>query len=273
MDDGSSDASENGEDGDALDPEDPDARDEQKYTKQVLYASVPVMLLTSTTRPVSFVSGSTKQEESAGNQTGDDGDESSGVAANDLDPSPETQGASSMEDEEEEEGEAGDSPMPVLGSPSFSASHFTAPVVTSSAAPHAEGNAVDSTPGPSRGGIGARGGIGSSSASRGLNSSNTSFANMNMFSAQDTSLPTSFGSPNAANTPPTNRGQRSFVRDPRSATDSQKPVASLTAEDHRQFQKLSGSFGAKLMAKMGWTPVRPSECGPYCLSSNCTASL
>ena len=214
--------------------------------------------MTSINRPVSFISGSAKKEKPTGSQSGDSGDESYGVAANDPDVSSENRGATDVEDqevdqeEEEEEEEAEDPPRAGLGSSSFSISHFSVPVVTSSAAPHADGDAVDSVPGPSRGGIGARGGIGSSSISRGLNSSNASSANM--FSTQEASLPTSFGSPNDTSTP-THRSRKAFVRDSRSGADSPKTAAHLTTEDHRQFQKLSGSFGAKLMAKMGWTPV------------------
>ncbi|PFH51847.1 hypothetical protein AMATHDRAFT_58383 [Amanita thiersii Skay4041] len=53
-------------------------------------------------------------------------------------------------------------------------------------------------------------------------------------------LPTSFGS-RAAN-------QRAFVRD---ANPSPKPVI-LSAEERAHFSKIQGTFGAKMLAKMGW---------------------
>jgi tuftelin-interacting protein 11 len=59
------------------------------------------------------------------------------------------------------------------------------------------------------------------------------------------SLPTSFGAP---------RTQRAFVRaTPTNATPI--PKAELSTEERTHFTKISGSVGAKLMAKMGWSAV------------------
>ncbi|KAF8637621.1 hypothetical protein AX17_002690 [Amanita inopinata Kibby_2008] len=76
---------------------------------------------------------------------------------------------------------------------------------------------------PQRGGIGSRPTI-SSSAS---------------IPTPDYDLPTSFGSQTT---------QRSFVRN---AQPSPKPVT-LTANERAHFSKLQGSFGAKMLEKMGW---------------------
>ncbi|KAG6832255.1 hypothetical protein H0H87_002151 [Tephrocybe sp. NHM501043] len=48
---------------------------------------------------------------------------------------------------------------------------------------------------------------------------------------------------------PSNFGRRSFVRN---ATPSSKPVAPLDAADMAHFSKLQGSFGARMLSKMGW---------------------
>jgi tuftelin-interacting protein 11 len=61
------------------------------------------------------------------------------------------------------------------------------------------------------------------------------------------SLPTSFGA---------SRKQRAFVRAaPTQATPI--PKVDLSAEERAHFAKISGTFGAKMMAKMGWSAVRP----------------
>lgn len=95
----------------------------------------------------------------------------------------------------------------------------------------------------------AKGGIGSSKASRTtpdiLNSVSGSKGGIGSRPATSTSksytaeeeLPPSFGS-----------RQRSFVRD---ATPS-KPVAPMSAEELAHFGKLQGSFGARMLSKMGW---------------------
>ncbi|KAK2463587.1 hypothetical protein APHAL10511_004338 [Amanita phalloides] len=54
----------------------------------------------------------------------------------------------------------------------------------------------------------------------------------------DNGFPTAFG----------NRAQRSFVRD---SLPAKKPVV-LTAQERSHFSKLQGSFGAKMLEKMGW---------------------
>ena len=61
------------------------------------------------------------------------------------------------------------------------------------------------------------------------------------------SLPTSFGA---------SRAQRAFVRAAPAQTPP-VPKADLSAEERAHFAKISGSFGAKMMAKMGWSAVRP----------------
>jgi tuftelin-interacting protein 11 len=59
------------------------------------------------------------------------------------------------------------------------------------------------------------------------------------------SLPTSFGA---------SRTQRAFVRAaPTQATPT--PKAELSAEERAHFSKISGSFAAKMMEKMGWSAV------------------
>ncbi|THH11314.1 hypothetical protein EW145_g734 [Phellinidium pouzarii] len=87
--------------------------------------------------------------------------------------------------------------------------------------------------GISKGGIGSRkGGIGSSRAEPAIVDPHPS-------------LPSAFGA---------SRPQLSFLRSgtgEASATGS-KPDATLTAEDHAHFSKLAGSFGARMLSKMGW---------------------
>ncbi|KAG8899112.1 hypothetical protein FRB99_006936 [Tulasnella sp. 403] len=80
-----------------------------------------------------------------------------------------------------------------------------------------------------------RGGIGSSTR-LGIGSHPSTEAN----------LPTGFG----ASTSSARRPQRSFVR---SESGTSTPNATLSAHDALHFSKLQGSFGAKMMAKMGWT--------------------
>jgi len=59
------------------------------------------------------------------------------------------------------------------------------------------------------------------------------------------SLPTSFGA---------SRTQRAFVR---AAPTQAIPKADLPTEERIHFAKISGSFGAKMMAKLGWSAVSP----------------
>lgn len=54
------------------------------------------------------------------------------------------------------------------------------------------------------------------------------------------SLPSTFGN------------QRSFVRDGKGSMSSPKPAAPLSATELAHFSKLQGSFGARILSKMGW---------------------
>ena len=139
-----------------------------------------------------------------------------------------------------------------IGSAKSMFAHFGTPVVQASSAPPSspsdtplEAPAPVAETAPKRGGIGS-GGIGSSRRAE---------------VPADSSLPSSFSSP----APPA-RAQRSFVR------EGHKPgtpaAANLSAEERRHFEKLnnSGGFGAKMMAKMGWTAVRLPFPFPFLLS-------
>lgn len=108
----------------------------------------------------------------------------------------------------------------------------------------------------SRGGIGSsgfsKGGIGSFKAAsvtevedRPASASPSTTPAAPSVSADDLNLPSSFGK--------TTRTQRAFVRDDNSGsgTSTPKPVA-LSASERAHFNKLSGSFGARMLEKMGW---------------------
>jgi tuftelin-interacting protein 11 len=95
-----------------------------------------------------------------------------------------------------------------------------------------------------------KGGIGSSTVSRdgdlafsatgsksGIGSRPT--ASTSTCYTEEEELPSSFG----------HRNQRSFVRD---AHPSAKPAIPLTAVEMAHFNKLQGSFGARMLSKMGW---------------------
>ncbi|KAG8873502.1 hypothetical protein FRB97_006713 [Tulasnella sp. 331] len=84
----------------------------------------------------------------------------------------------------------------------------------------------------------SRGGLGSSSRG-GIGSSSTQ-------ATPSTDLPTAFGGDSSAGG---RRPQRSFLRRAESET---KPTAPLSAQEAMHFSKLQGTFGAKMMAKMGW---------------------
>ena len=61
-----------------------------------------------------------------------------------------------------------------------------------------------------------------------------------------TSLPKAFGATN-------NRAQRSFVRDDTdSAGSTRSATPNLSAHERVHFNKLEGSYGARMLAKMGW---------------------
>ncbi|TFK29732.1 TFP11-domain-containing protein [Coprinopsis marcescibilis] len=94
--------------------------------------------------------------------------------------------------------------------------------------------------GASRGGIGAsRGGIGASKGGIGSNASVEEMEDVEDSSTHSTpapDVPSAFGS----------RQQR-FTRD-----ETPAPKPALTADEMSHFSKLSGSFGARMLAKMGW---------------------
>ncbi|KAL6309310.1 TFP11-domain-containing protein [Sparassis latifolia] len=56
-------------------------------------------------------------------------------------------------------------------------------------------------------------------------------------------MPTAFGS---------SRAQRSFLRNGGSGTSSPRPATPLSTADRQHFSKLGGTFGARLLEKMGW---------------------
>ena len=129
-------------------------------------------------------------------------------------------------DEEEEE-----SPRIGLGGIGMAnAQHFTSST-TSSTTP------IPSTPPPQ---LNSRGGIGSSSAPR---------AGIGIgFSAAASTLPSSFGTSSEP------RPRRSFLPQSQSSFAPSTPTY-LSRDDRTAFAKAEGSFGAKLMAKMGWSAV------------------
>ncbi|EJD07266.1 TFP11-domain-containing protein [Fomitiporia mediterranea MF3/22] len=86
--------------------------------------------------------------------------------------------------------------------------------------------------GISKGGIGSnKGGIGSSSRAEPVVGDARS------------SLPSAFGA---------SRPQRSFVRDGSGSAPGTRPSTPLNAAEQVHFTKLSGTFGAKMLSKMGW---------------------
>jgi tuftelin-interacting protein 11 len=58
-----------------------------------------------------------------------------------------------------------------------------------------------------------------------------------------TPFPTAFGAM---------RAQRAFVRNDGSSSPSGRPATPLSSADRAHFSKISGSFGARMLAKMGW---------------------
>ncbi|KAG8999433.1 hypothetical protein FRB94_006174 [Tulasnella sp. JGI-2019a] len=82
----------------------------------------------------------------------------------------------------------------------------------------------------------ARGGLGSSSRS--------SIGSSSSQATPGTDLPTAFGGESTGRRP-----QRSFLR---KADSEVRPAAPLSAQEAMHFSKLQGTFGAKMMAKMGW---------------------
>lgn len=127
--------------------------------------------------------------------------------------------------------------------------HFGAPHVRSSAAPSASKSPGAAADMPSHGGIGTSP---RDAAIHAPPSGASTPASVTSFSLDDASLPTTFGSPAATSSTPRNRQQRSFVRNETAAT-----APNLSTEEKRHFDGLlNSSFGAKMMAKMGWQAVR-----------------
>ncbi|KAL5512900.1 hypothetical protein ACEPAH_3298 [Sanghuangporus vaninii] len=92
-----------------------------------------------------------------------------------------------------------------------------------------------------KGGIGAsRGGIGSNKGGIG-----SSRAVPTVDEAVRSSLPSSFGAP---------RPQRAFVRDGAGtgSPSGTRATTPLNATEHVHFSKISGTFGARMLSKMGW---------------------
>lgn len=112
-------------------------------------------------------------------------------------------------------------------------------------------NSADEEPPPlatGGGGLGfSKGGIGSGKAGLGSSSGGLGFSNGGIGSSKATTSKGGIGSslPNSF----ANSRSTSFVRD---ASPAPRAPAPLTAEDQAHFSKLSGSFGARMLAKMGW---------------------
>ncbi|KAI0704460.1 TFP11-domain-containing protein [Cerioporus squamosus] len=122
--------------------------------------------------------------------------------------------------------------------------------------------------GAGKGGIGSsgagKGGIGSSKAGIGTSSAMPTFSKGGIGSSRlaaepPTSAPVSSSpspAPVAADDFPTafggNRTQRSFLRKADTSATSTRSVTPLSATERAHFSKLSGTFGARLLEKMGW---------------------
>lgn len=109
--------------------------------------------------------------------------------------------------------------------------------------------------GSSKGGIGSsgfsKGGIGAFKAASAADATQTSAspppaaAATPPIVAEDLNLPSSFGK--------SARPQRAFVRDEGSGSGSSTPKpAVLSASERAHFSKLGGTFGARMLEKMGW---------------------
>ena len=122
--------------------------------------------------------------------------------------------------------------------------------------------------GAGRGGIGSsgasKGGIGSSKAGIGNSSAMPTFSKAGIGSSRSAaepppSAPASSSpspAPVAAEDFPTAFGgartQRSFVRNADTSTTSTRSATPLSAPERAHFSKISGTFGARMLAKMGW---------------------
>ena len=118
---------------------------------------------------------------------------------------------------------------------------------------------IGSVPAFSKGGIGssitsafAKGGIGSTGFTKGgIGSSQP---------AEPASVPSSSASPSpapvATESFPTAfggaRGQRSFRRNADTGPDKSRSATPLSTAEHAHFSKISGSFGSRMLEKMGW---------------------
>ncbi|TBU40977.1 TFP11-domain-containing protein [Dichomitus squalens] len=114
--------------------------------------------------------------------------------------------------------------------------------------------------GAGKGGIGAsKGGIGSSKGGIGSASAMPSFAKGGIGSSRPVA-PESSASPSpapaAAEDFPTAFGgarqQRSFLRNADSSTSTPRSATPLSATEQMHLSKISGTFGARMLAKMGW---------------------
>ncbi|KAI8996414.1 TFP11-domain-containing protein [Trametes punicea] len=114
--------------------------------------------------------------------------------------------------------------------------------------------------GAGKGGIGSsKAGIGSSKAGIGRTSATTSFQRGGIGSSRPAApesspspspapalaeeFPTAFGAP---------RPQRSFLRNADTSTGTSRSATPLTAAQRQHFAKISGTFGARMLEKMGW---------------------
>lgn len=101
----------------------------------------------------------------------------------------------------------------------------------------------------SKSGIGStKGGIGSGKSGLGSGSGDIGFGPGSsrpspVVDGVEASLPSNFGA---------SRPQRSFVRDSSGSGPSSRSGTPLSAKDAVHFSKLSGTFGAKMLQKMGW---------------------
>ncbi|KAF8317597.1 TFP11-domain-containing protein [Clavulina sp. PMI_390] len=206
-------------------------------------------------KPLAFVSKKTEdvnmenaEEDEAGDSEDDeeaepDDAETSGDEESEDDAPPPEPRVIEEEDEAPSRPQMGRGGLGASKSAASMFAHFGAPQTQSSAAPSSSEVAAlagdempAQPPAPSRGGIG--------SSRKGIGSSRTAGADASL-----DSLPTSFGSP-MGSTPQSNRPQRSFIRQDQSPAPA---AANLTSAEKKHFDGLMGSsFGAKMMAKMGW---------------------
>ncbi|KAI0832099.1 TFP11-domain-containing protein [Trametes gibbosa] len=117
-------------------------------------------------------------------------------------------------------------------------------------------------PRPRFGGLGlgvGRGGIGSSKGGIGSATTSTSFQRGGIGSSRH-AVPESSASPSPApviEDLPTafgvaQRAQRSFIRNPNASASTTRSATPLTASERQHFGKIAGTFGAKMLEKMGW---------------------